>query len=1092
MNRILRRRFPREIRANLFRYLSLLILIAFCMYIIIALIDAAETIIQGTEDAWVKTHVEDGQVTVFTPLTDSQIGQIEDAGVTIEEHISFEEFLDDGSVLRIFRNRDKIDTLTLDEGREAKAENEIVLEKRYSEVHELSVGDVIRMGGRDITITGIGSTVDYDAVLRKFSDTAIDSRLFGTAFMTPAGYDMLKSSGDTATEDLTYAFVLNDTMSPDELKQMIKDFEFDYKKVGDKYYRELLDDTYGKRDEIEDGIKELKDGVGELKDGVKELRDGTGDFKDGLKELYDGSIELRDGTGELKDGVKELADGVDELYDGSIELNDGTKDMQDGAHAYWDGIGDLKQGINALDDALDELESNNGELTGGAEKVFDGVLSMAEGNINDSIDNINSSGMLPSGYSIEHISLSRSNYAEVLNGMAEQMGELGADTSKIQGLRSSLDGIASYVEGTKKYTDAVGQIASGACELNAGANGAVDGAYALEQGATALHDGTVELADGVNELKDGTDELKDGVNELYDGAGELADGAKEGYDSSIELDDGVAELADGVDELYDGVDELKEQSDEMLDEIFSKAPDNITSFVLKDENIRIGGAAGDVEINKQAGAVAGVIIIILFTYVLSVFVIHQIQNESSVIGTLYALGVKKRDLVRHYITIPTMISLIGGLIGAAAGFSRFGCEWQMADSYNYYSIPVFDKVIPAYLIIYSVVMPPVVSLIVNTLVINKRLSNTALSLIRNEQKAGKGKNINLGRLSFLNRFKIRQMLREKRTAFTVIFGMLISLLIFMLGMDCYVLCESVGRLNSKDTRYEYMYTYKYPTKEVPEGGEACYINTLKKSMYGYNLDITVIGIDDDNPYYDVETVKGKNKIVASDAITTRYKVGIGDKIIFSDNAEGIDYAFTIADVVPYSVGLSVFMDIDSMRELFGEEDDYYNVVLSDHELDIEQGRLYSTLTKEDVDKAANIFIDLMAPMVVMMISVSIVIFCVVMYLMMAVMIDRSSFGISLVKIFGYNTKEIKKLYLDGNRIVVMIGALVSIPIAKAIMDALFPSFVGNVACPVHLEFKWYYYLTIFAAIMLCYTIINILLTRKLNKVSPAEVLKNRE
>ena len=33
--------------------------------------------------------------------------------------------------------------------------------------------------------------------------------------------------------------------------------------------------------------------------------------------------------------------------------------------------------------------------------------------------------------------------------------------------------------------------------------------------------------------------------------------------------------------------------------------------------------------------------------------------------------------------------------------------------------------------------------------------------------------------------------------------------------------------------------------------------------------------------------------------------------------------FVVKGIVPYSVGLSAFMDIDSMRELFDEDDDYY-------------------------------------------------------------------------------------------------------------------------------------------------------------------------
>lgn len=88
--------------------------------------------------------------------------------------------------------------------------------------------------------------------------------------------------------------------------------------------------------------------------------------------------------------------------------------------------------------------------------------------------------------------------------------------------------------------------------------------------------------------------------------------------------------------------ELKEQSDELLDEVFKLELDNLTSFVKKSDNVRIAGAAGDVQMNKYAGLAVGVIMMILFTYVISVFVIHQIQKESSVIGALYALGVKKK------------------------------------------------------------------------------------------------------------------------------------------------------------------------------------------------------------------------------------------------------------------------------------------------------------------------------------------------------------------------------------------------------------------------------------------------------------------
>jgi len=42
-----------------------------------------------------------------------------------------------------------------------------------------------------------------------------------------------------------------------------------------------------------------------------------------------------------------------------------------------------------------------------------------------------------------------------------------------------------------------------------------------------------------------------------------------------------------------------------------------------------------------------------------------------------------------------------------------------------------------------------------------------------------------------------------------------------------------------------------------------------------------------------------------------------------------------------------------------------------------------------------------------------------------------------MKIFGFNGREVRKLYLDGNRLVVIVGALISIPAAKWIIDRSF-------------------------------------------------------
>lgn len=902
MNKVLNKRILRDLKANFARYLALLLMIIAGMFIVIAVVGAAETIITGTNELAEKNNVEDGQFSVFLPLTEKQEQTITDSGVTIERMFSADMDMG-GSTLRLMKVREEIDLIHVDEGRLPTDSGEAVIEKRYSEEHDISVGDSIEIGGMSLAVTGIGSVPEYDSPMNKLSDTAVESSLFGLVFVTAEQYDSILAA-NSIVEEYCYAYRLNGKLSHNELKELIKSFEFDYNEVEDKYFLEMIEDTLDRKEEIQEGINDLCD------------------------------------------GAKELSEGIGELNENNSDLNEGT-----------DGI-------------------------------FSAFLAQAN-------ETLAAAGMTET--------LTEGNYAEVLDSYYALTGITAFADAK-----SSLDRVKEYSDGVKKYTD----------------------------GVTKAYDGSVEL--------------------------------------------------------YDGTTELKEETDKLLDEVFEVDIDNLTSFLKAEENPRILAAAIDLAMNKTVGLAAGVVIMILFTYVISVFVIHQIQRESSVIGALYALGVKKKDLLRHYITLPTIICFVGGLIGSALGFSSFGIEWQMADSYNYFSIPELAPTYPLYLIIYAVIMPPVISVIVNYIVISRRLSKTALSLIRNEQNISHRSRIDLGKMGFIRRFQLRQMLREARTGITVIFGMFICLLIFMLGMNCYVLCNNIKVENIEDTKYTYMYNLKYPEKTVPENGEACYVESLSKTNMGYTLDVNIIGIDSDNKYYSAKPVEGRSSIIASSSAAQKYSLSVGDKLILSDTANDIDYAFTVDGIAEYSVGLSVFMDIGSMRELFGQDEDYYNMLLSDTELDIDSGRVYSVTTKADIEQSASVFVDQMRGMFTMMITMSIIIFCVVMYLMMNVMIDRASFGISLVKIFGFRTKEIRSLYLNGNAATVAVGALITIPLSKLIMDAIYPSFIAQNACGFNLHFPWYMYAMIFGGIMIFYLLVNTILVGKLKKITPAEVLKNRE
>lgn len=848
MNRLLGRRTLREFGAHGMRYLALGVMISFAIYLIVSLIGAADTIILGTAEHAEKNRIEDGQFSVFVPLTDEELRKLHEQDIEIEPMFYLDYELPDESVLRVFRVRQSIDMAELESGAFPESSREILLEKRYCEVKRIIPCSTIEIAGERLTVSGIVTTPDYDALFRSMGDSTADSANFGTAFVTENLYNTLKSAEKSLrSEEYLYAYRLNGKMNNEELKELLLTFSFDPDKVDDLYFREYWQRIYGKRDD--------------------------------------------------------LLSGSDDLAEGAL----------------------------AMSDALTEL----GTSLKKAPVMFQNLLP---------------------------------------------------------------------------------------------------------------------------------DDMKQGISELTESGNNLSSGS--------------SEMRDAIHEL--------------VDSYWSMKNDNLLSFVPAEDNPRIGAASNDVIINKYASVLAGVIVLALLSYVISVFVIHSIEEEQSVIGTLYALGVRRNELLQHYLVLPVVISFLSGTVGTVLGYSRYGVPLQTADTYSYFSVPSQRTVIEIWVIIYGVVLPPLTAALVNWIVIRRKLSAPALQMIRNEEKRRDISQIDLKNMGFIRCFQLRQLLREGRSAAGVILGIFICLLLMMIGINAWVLCIHVGQDNIQDTKYEYMYLYKYPEEHVPDGGYPAYAESFKKEALGYNMDVTVLGLEPDNPFFDGKPKKSQNHVLISSAMAQKYGLSVGDHFSISDSYYDRLYAFTVDDIVTYAPTFYIFMDIVSMRNLFGADDDYYNVVFSDHDLNIDPGRLYSVSSRSDVEKAANVFSDLMYGLVFTMIIASAVIMAIVMYLMMKVMIDRSAQGISLFKIFGYRKRELSVLFLDGSTFLILAGTLAAIPLSKLIMDALYPYLVSNVACAINLHFEPWLYAVLIAGIMTMYFLIHVFLVKRINKIDINLVLKNRE
>lgn len=181
MQKILGKRVLRDLKSNCFRYLALGLMIVLGMYLVVSLVGAADTVITDVDLISQKNHLEDGEFSVFIPLTEEQEEKLKDKGITLEKMFYLDYAMKGDSSIRVFKNRKEVNLITIDKGRLPEKPNEAVIERRYSEVNKLSMGDSILIDGHKLKIVGIGTVPDYDAMLKNMSDASVDSNHFGLA-----------------------------------------------------------------------------------------------------------------------------------------------------------------------------------------------------------------------------------------------------------------------------------------------------------------------------------------------------------------------------------------------------------------------------------------------------------------------------------------------------------------------------------------------------------------------------------------------------------------------------------------------------------------------------------------------------------------------------------------------------------------------------------------------------------------------------------------------------------------------------------------------------------------------------------------------
>ena len=201
----LRKRIPRELKGEFGKYLVVFLLMVLTIGFVSGFLVADGSMLKAYDESFDKYNIENGNFRTAEKVYRSQWKDIEAAGVTLYENYYIEEDLDNGSTMRFFKNREKVNKVCLMKGEMPSGQGEIAIDRIYADNNSLQVGDTLIRGKKSWKITGLVALSDYSALFQNNNDSMFDSVKFGVGIVTPEEFETL----DQEKLQYNYAWIYN-------------------------------------------------------------------------------------------------------------------------------------------------------------------------------------------------------------------------------------------------------------------------------------------------------------------------------------------------------------------------------------------------------------------------------------------------------------------------------------------------------------------------------------------------------------------------------------------------------------------------------------------------------------------------------------------------------------------------------------------------------------------------------------------------------------------------------------------------------------------------------------------------------------------
>ncbi len=576
--------------------------------------------------------------------------------------------------------------------------------------------------------------------------------------------------------------------------------------------------------------------------------------------------------------------------------------------------------------------------------------------------------------------------------------------------------------------------------------------------------------------------------------------------------------------------EEKDMSEDLMKDLNGEVA--LQSFIPQYQNQAIHFTGDDMGGDRTMMIALLYIVIAILAFVFGITISNTISKEASVIGTLRASGYTKNELIRHYMAMPVIVTAISAVIGNILGYTvlKKVCAGMY---YGSYSLPTYETIWSADAFVLTTIVPIMIMLMVNYVVLRKKLQLGPLKFLRRDLSGKKQRKIVPlnPKLPFFSRFQIRVLFQNMSNYVVLFIGIIFANMLLMFGLIFPSILNHYQESIPKQMLCNYQYMLQVPIEAMDEehklesmvqmllfskaveteneDAEKFSAYSLEQSMSSEKKDgVTIYGVAENSRYipldFNTNTASDHNtdggsianadnvpNVYVSSAYAEKYDLVIGDTISLKEPYGDDVYEFAVEGIYPYEAGIAVFMPQKELNQTFNLGDDYFCGYLSDTEItDIDEKYIGSVIDVDALTKVSRQLMVSMGSMMYLVDGFAIVMFVVLIYLLSKIVIEKNAQSISMVKILGYTNREISRLYLMSTSVVVTAFLLISLPIETVLMKVIIKIVMQSMTGWISFYMDPKIYVEMFVLGICSYVVVAMVEYRRIRKVPMDTALKN--